>query len=106
MEPLILNRVFGFSQQCQMAQPAAAFWMDTVGDRDCYQTAVEENTVAMGSEALEIARAIRSDAQLGKRVLTFDTWNVDEFMRAEMRKVKERIEKRKQIERENAHRPS
>jgi len=78
-----------------MAQLAADFWMDTVGDRDCYQTAVEENTVSMGSAALNIARAIRSEYQLGGRTLTFGAWNIDDFMRVEIRKVKERIERRK-----------
>jgi hypothetical protein len=101
MESAILSHVLAFSQQCRMAQLAADFWVDTVGDRDCYQAAVEENTVSMGSEALDIARAIRNASQLGGRALTFAKWNIDDFLAVEMRKVKERIERQERMKREH-----
>jgi hypothetical protein len=97
MEPELLNSVFGFSQRCKLAQLSANFWLDVVGDQDCYQNSVEENTVLMGAESLEIARKIRKSYKLGERALAFGEWNIDEFLRSEMQKVKQKIERREQM---------
>jgi hypothetical protein len=98
----IMNSVFGFSQRCQMAQLAADFWMDVVGEPECYRTAVEENTVSMGADALGISRTIRTKYQLGDRILKFDKWNIDDFIRDEMEKLRKRLAHRDKIEREDA----
>ena len=96
----VLNRVFGFAQLCKMAQLAAGFWVDVVGDNECYQVAVEEGAISMGSEALEIARAVRVKYSLGSRALEFGKWNIDDFIRKETAKLTKRIERRDKMERE------
>jgi hypothetical protein len=102
LEAHILNSVFGFAQRCKMAQLAADFWVDTVGDRECYQTAIEEGAISMGAESLEIARSVRTKYSLGNRTLEFGTWNIDKFMREEKAKLEKRLKRREEQERESS----
>jgi hypothetical protein len=63
-----------------------------------------ENTISMGSEALKIARSIRSAFDLGARDLTFGEWNIDSFIRMEMEKLNQRTARRKHYELQQAAR--
>jgi hypothetical protein len=83
----LLNEVLDFPQRCKMAQRAAMFWWDMLGDKDATDGAMGENTVRMGSLALDIARRIRQAHRLGPRDLTFGQWNIDEYFSGALKKV-------------------
>jgi hypothetical protein len=95
-EPSLLNLIFGFSQRCDMAQRMAEFYGEFV-DSDSYSASAEENSIVMGSEALDIARTTRQKYRLGERRLEFDSWNIEAFFKKELAIVQE-----KKAERERA----
>lgn len=84
---VILNDVFAFGQRCQMAQRDAAFWSNVVGDDECYMNAAAENTIAMGAEALRVARSIRTNYDLGLRPLMFGKWDIEQFFSTGLEKI-------------------
>ena len=83
----LLNDILEFPQRCRMANEAALFWWNVVGDRDCCEVAMLENTLLMGGRALDIARRLRRDHNLKARDMTFGQWNIAEFFDAELKKV-------------------
>lgn len=85
----LLNRVFGFSQFCRMAQLAADFVDTYTGDREAYNGAIEEETVKVAVEALEIARSLRREYKLPERKLKSGKWDIDDFVRKEIGRVRE-----------------
>lgn len=91
----LLNSIYAFPQRCLLAQKAAEFWADVVGDRDAYFNTVKQNTLKMGSEALDISRNIRQLYGLPPRLLRFDKWDIDNFM---MKEVKRLEDSQKRIE--------
>jgi hypothetical protein len=94
-----LNDVLDFPQRCQMANEAAMFWED-VGHPDCCSVALEENTLQMGSRALDIARNLRRIYALHSRDLTFEEWDIEEFFYRKLRELEELKQKRAQWDRE------
>jgi len=80
LESEILNRVFAFSQKCQMAQESAVGSTEH-GDDDDYRNAAEEKAVIVGSEGLEIAKALREEYELGPRKLAFDQWDIEQYFK-------------------------
>ena len=100
LDRVILDAVFGFSQRCQMAQEAAMFWWHVVGDEDCCNSAMEENTIKMGGEALEISESLRSKYKLGDRRLEFGEWEIRSFFKRELKLLQDKEAKRKQWEAE------
>jgi hypothetical protein len=86
----LLNDVLDFPQRCQMANEAAMFWWNVVGDQDCCSEAMEENTILMGGRAVDIATRLRATYKLGSRDLTFGTWNIRNFFAKELKRLEER----------------
>jgi hypothetical protein len=70
-----------------MANEAAMFWWDVVGDEDCCSQAMEENTILMGGRAVGIANKLRSTYKLCSRDLTFGEWNISEFFAKELKQL-------------------
>jgi hypothetical protein len=93
-----LNDVLDFPQRCQMANEAAMFWWDVVGDNDCCRNAMEENTLVMGGRAVDIAKKLRTTYALGSRDLTFGEWNIEEFFSQELTKLAKIEQERRQAE--------
>ena len=79
MKPDLLGKVLDFPQRCDMADRAAQFWWDVVGDIDCVQTAAYENMVEMGGRAIGLSVEIRKEYGLKKRDLAFDGWDIPQF---------------------------
>lgn len=80
-----------------MAQRMAEFYGEFV-DSDSYSATAEENSIVMGSEALDIARITRQKYRLGERRLEFDSWNIEVFFKKELAIVQEnRAEREKTI---------
>jgi hypothetical protein len=93
-----LNEVLDFPQRCQMANEAAMFWWDVVGDHDCCHNAMEENTLLMGGRAVDIAKKLRTTYGLDPRDLTFGKWNIEEFFSKELTKLDKIEQDRRQAE--------
>jgi hypothetical protein len=89
-----LDTVLDFAQRRHMAQEDASFWWDTVGDSDCYQTAVEENTIKMGILTLEIARKLRTKYKIKSRNMKFGKWDIDQHLAEERKRLTELEKKR------------
>jgi hypothetical protein len=83
----LLDDVMDFPQRCEMSNQAALFWWEVVGDPDCCNVAMEENTIQMGTRALDIARRLRTHYKLPARNLTFGKWNLDKFFSEELTKL-------------------
>jgi hypothetical protein len=93
----LLNDVLDFPQRCQMANDAAMFWWNVVGDEDSCRTAMEENTLHMGGRAIEISQKLRNAyRRIGSRELTFGDWNIEEFFAQELKKLEQIEQKRRQ----------
>jgi hypothetical protein len=92
----LLNEVLDFPQRCQMANVAAMFWWDVIGDDDCCSQPLEENTIFMGGHAVDIAKKLRVKYNLGDRDLTFGTWNIDDFFAEELKRLEELMLQRRE----------
>ena len=90
----LLDDIYQFPQDCLMADRAAIFWWNVVGDEDCCTQAYEKNTIRMGVKASEIAKEIRRKNKLPSRTLTFGNWKIDKFLGEEMAKILEREDKK------------
>jgi cbb3-type cytochrome oxidase subunit 3 len=93
-----LNDVLDFPQRCRMANEAAMFWWDVVGDHDCCSVAMEENTLEVGNRALEIARNLRKTYALHLRDLTFGQWNIEEYFSQEISRLERLKQKHEQAD--------
>ena len=93
----LLDAIFQFPQDRLMANRAAIFWWDVVGDEEACTEAYKEHTIRMGAKASEIAREIRSKNKLPARNLTFGRWEIDRFLDKELSRIHEREAKRKDV---------
>lgn len=93
IDPSLVDAIFDFPQRCEMAEEAAYFWWDVVGDSDAYSEALEENTIEVGVLALLIARRLRTKYRLQSRNLTFGQWSIDEFFDSESKAIMDRKKK-------------
>jgi hypothetical protein len=95
LDRCLLNDVLDFPQRCQMANVAAMFWWDIVGDEDCCVQALEENTILTGGRAVDIAKRLRIRYKLGSRDLKFGTWNINDFFTKGLTKLEEVMSRRR-----------
>jgi hypothetical protein len=106
LDPDLLNSVLAFPQRCLLAQRASEFWDDVVGDREAYYNTVKQNCLRMGSEALDISRALRGKYNLPGRSLRFDRWDIDNFIAIEMRKLTASLKHQEEVEKRQSTKPS
>jgi hypothetical protein len=85
-----------------MAHESVRFEIDE--DPDCYDNAVERNSILMGCGALAIAGRIRSDYRLSDRPLEFGQWNIEDFFDREMKAVEEAQRNRKEVRKQDISR--
>jgi hypothetical protein len=100
LDRTLLNDLLDFPQRCQMANEAAMFLWDVVGDEDSCCVAMEENTVQMGGRAVAIAKKFRIKYKLDSRDLSFGEWDIADFFDNGLKRLAEL--KRQQAEAEAA----
>ena len=89
----IVDEVLQFPQERQMADKAAYFWWDVVGDPECCNAAYKDNTIRMGERAARLAKKIRNFYKLPERKLVFGEWDIYKFFNDELAAIIERERK-------------
>ena len=94
----ILNDIFDFPQRCRMANDEALAYLDIVGDEEYFAILIEENTLRMGTHAMNIAKNLRISHNLIVRVLQSGEWNVANYFRDELERLDKRKKRRLELE--------
>lgn len=87
LDRAVLDEILQFPQERLLAERAAIFWWDVVGDPDCCNNAYRDNTVKVAHHALMLATKLRSRYKLPKRSMAYGEWDIREFLAKEVQKL-------------------
>ncbi len=89
----LLDEMLQFPQLRFMAENAAIFWWNVVGDPDSCRVAYRDNTISMGERAAGLAKRLREKYSLPKRTLIYGEWDICKFFNEELAKIQKREER-------------